>query len=166
MTVRRLFQSFPARLKFLKSNATESAHISTLVSQFALAYPEVRFDLVIDGRTSLRTAGDADLRSAVSVVYGLDTARKMLEVEGTDGLLYIQGLASPPSVQRSSRSYLSFFVNRRYVRNSILAKAVETAYEGLLMSGRHPLAVLNITVPPEEVDVNVHPDQARGQISQ
>jgi DNA mismatch repair protein MutL len=157
VTVRRLFQNFPARLKFLKSNATESAHISTLVSQFALAYPEVRFDLVIDGRTGLRTAGDAELRSAVSVVYGLDTARKMLDVEGTDGLLYIQGLASPPSVQRSSRSYLSFFVNRRYVRNSILAKAVETAYEGLMMSGRHPLAVLNITVPPEEVDVNVHP---------
>jgi DNA mismatch repair protein MutL len=157
VTVRRLFQNFPARLKFLKSAATESGHIAALVSQFALAYPEVRFDLVIDGRTGLRTSGDADLRSAVSAVYGLDTARKMLEVEGTGSLLYIRGLASPPSVQRSSRSYLSFFVNRRYVRNSILAKAVETAYEGLLMSGRHPLAVLNITVPPEEVDVNVHP---------
>jgi len=157
VTVRRLFQNFPARLKFLKSAATESGHIAALVSQFALAYPEVKFDLVVDGRTALRTAGDAELRSAVSVVYGLDTAKKMLEVEGTDSQLYIQGLASPPSVQRSSRSYLSFFVNRRYVRNSILAKAVETAYEGLLMSGRHPLAVLNITVPLEEVDVNVHP---------
>ena len=157
VTVRRLFQNFPARLKFLKSAATESGHIAALVSQFALAYPEVRFDLVIDGRTALRTAGDAELRSAVSVVYGLETAKKMLEVEGTDSPLYIQGLASPPSVQRSSRSYLSFFVNRRYVRNSILAKAVETAYEGLMMTGRHPLAVLNISVPPEEVDVNVHP---------
>jgi len=157
VTVRRLFQNFPARLKFLKSAATESAHIASLVSHFALAYPEVRFDLVIDGRTGLRTAGDAELRSALSVVYGIDTASKMLEVEGTDSMLYIHGLASPPSVQRSSRSYLSFFVNRRYVRNSILAKAVETAYEGLMMSGRHPLAVLNITIPPEEVDVNVHP---------
>jgi len=157
VTVRRLFQNFPARLKFLKSASTESGHIAALVSQFALAYPEVRFDLVMDGRTALRTTGDAELRSAVSVVYGLETAKKMLEVEGTDNLLYIQGLASPPSVQRSSRSYLSFFVNRRYVRNSILAKAVETAYEGLMMSGRHPLAVLNISVPPEEVDVNVHP---------
>jgi DNA mismatch repair protein MutL len=156
-TVRRLFQNFPARLKFLKSAATESGHIAALVSQFALAYPEVRFDLVIDGRTGLRTSGDAELRSAVSVVYGLDTARKMLDVEGTDGLLHVRGLVSPPSVQRSNRGYLSFFVNRRYVRNSILAKAVETAYEGLLMSGRHPLAVLNITIPPEEVDVNVHP---------
>ena len=157
ITVRRLFQNFPARLKFLKSAATESGHISALVGQFALAYPEVRFDLVIDGRTGLRTAGDAELRSAISVVYGLDTARKMLEVEGSDSLINIQGLASPPSVQRSTRSHLSFFVNRRYVRNSILAKAVETAYQGLMMTGRHPLAVLNITIPPEEVDVNVHP---------
>jgi DNA mismatch repair protein MutL len=157
VTVRRLFQNFPARLKFLKSAATESSHITALVSQFALAYPEVRFELVNDGRTALRTAGDAELRSAVSLIYGLDIAKKMLEVEGTDGLLYIQGLTCPPSVQRSSRSYLSFFVNRRYVRNSILAKAVETAYEGLMMSGRHPLAVINIVIPPEEVDVNVHP---------
>jgi len=157
VTVRRLFQNFPARLKFLKSATTESGHITSLVSQFALAYPEVRFELVSDGRTTLRTAGDAELRSAVSVIYGLDIAKKMLDVEGSDGFLYIQGLASPPSVQRSSRSYLSFFVNRRYVRNSILAKAVETAYEGLLMTGRHPLAVINIAIPPEEVDVNVHP---------
>jgi len=157
VTVRRLFQNFPARLKFLKSAATESGHIAALVSQFALAYPEVRFELVSDGRTTLSTTGDAELRSAVSVIYGLDIAGKMLEVEGINGLLYIQGLASPPSVQRSSRSYLSFFVNRRYVRNSILAKAVETAYEGLMMSGRHPLAVINIAIPPEEVDVNVHP---------
>ncbi|MFA5078408.1 MAG: DNA mismatch repair endonuclease MutL [Dehalococcoidia bacterium] len=155
--VRRLFQSFPARLKFLKSASTESGHIATLVSQFALAYPEVRFELITDGRTTLRTSGDSELRSAVSVIYGLDIAKKMLDVEGTDGFLYIQGLASPPSVQRSSRSYLSFFVNRRYVRNSLLAKAVETAYEELLMTGRHPLAVINIAIPPEEVDVNVHP---------
>jgi len=155
--VRRLFQNFPARLKFLKSATTESGHITALVSQFALAYPEVRFELITDGHTSLRTSGDAELRSAVSVIYGLDVAKKMLEVEGTDGFLYIQGLTSPLSVQRSNRSYLSFFVNRRYVRNSLLAKAVETAYEELLMTGRHPLAVINIAIPPEEVDVNVHP---------
>ena len=111
----------------------------------------------MDGRTSLRTPGDGDMRSAVSAVHGLDTAKKMLDVEGTDEMLYAAGLASPPSVQRSTKSYLSFFVNRRYVRNSILAKAVETAYEGLLMTGRHPVVILNISLPPEEVDVNVHP---------
>ena len=159
ITVRHLFRSLPARLKFLKSSNTESSHIASLVSQYALAFPEVKFQLTIDGRTSLQTPGDGDLRSAVSAVYGLETAQKMLEVEGTDGFMYIQGRASPPSVQRSSRSYLSFFVNRRYVRNSILAKAVETAFEGLLMTGRHPVVILNVAIPPEEVDVNVHPSK-------
>jgi len=157
ITVRRLFLNFPARLKFLKSASTESGHIATLVSQYALAFPEVKFELVIDGKSSLRTTGDAELRSSVAVVYGLETAKKMLGVEGSDGMLYIQGLASPPSVERSTRSYMSFFVNRRYVRNALLARAVETAYEGLMMTGRHPVAVINITIPPEEVDVNVHP---------
>jgi DNA mismatch repair protein MutL len=157
ISVHRLFQNFPARLKFLKSASTESGHITTLVSQYALAFPEVKFELIIDGKSSLRTTGDAELRSSVAVVYGLETAKKMLQVEGTDGMLYIQGLASPPTVERATRSYMSFFVNRRYVRNALLAKAVETAYEGLLMTGRHPVAVLNITIPPEEVDVNVHP---------
>lgn len=157
ITVRHLFRNFPVRLKFLKSPATEAGHIATLVSQYALAFPEVKFHLTIDGRSSLHTAGDCDMRSALSEVHGLEIAKNMLETEGSDGFLYIQGLISPPSVQRSSRNYLSFFVNRRYVRNSILAKAVETAYEGMLMTGRHPLAVLNIAIPPEEVDVNVHP---------
>ncbi|MBN1691436.1 MAG: DNA mismatch repair endonuclease MutL [Dehalococcoidia bacterium] len=157
VTVRHLFRNFPARLKFLKSSATEAGHIASLVSQYALAFPEVKFEFIADGRISLRTPGDGDLRSAVAEVYGLDTAKKMLEVEGAAEMLYASGLASPPSVQRSTKSYLSFFVNRRYVRNSSLAKAVETAYEGLLMIGRHPVVVLNITLPPEEVDVNVHP---------
>jgi len=157
ITVRRLFQNFPARLKFLKSASTESGHITTLISQYALAFPEVKFELILDGKSSLRTTGDAELRSSVAVVYGLETAKKLLEVEGTDGMLYIQGLASPPSVERATRSYMSFFVNRRYVRNPLLAKAVETAYEGLFMTGRHPVAVINISIPPEEVDVNVHP---------
>lgn len=157
ITVRRLFQNFPARLKFLKSASTESGHITTLISQYALAFPEVKFELILDGKSSLRTTGDAELRSSVAVVYGLETAKKMLAVEGADGMLNIQGLVSPPSVERSTRSYMSLFVNRRYVRNPLLAKAVETAYEGLLMTGRHPVAVINISIPPEEVDVNVHP---------
>jgi DNA mismatch repair protein MutL len=157
ITVRYLFRNFPARLKFLKSPTTESGHIATLISQYALAFPEVKFQLTVDGRTTLHTSGDCDMRSSVSQVYGLDIAKGMLDVEGTDGFMFIQGLSSPPSVQRSSRSYLSFFVNRRYVRNSILAKAVETAYDGQLMTGRHPVTVLNIAIPPEEVDVNVHP---------
>jgi DNA mismatch repair protein MutL len=157
VTVRRLFASLPARLKFLKSSQTESSHIATVVSQYALAFPAVRFNLSIDGRASLRTNGDGNLRSSASQVYGLDTAQKMLEVGSGDDLLRISGLAGPPSVQRSSRSYLSFFVNHRCVRNSLLNRAVDQAYAGLLMTGRHPLVILNISLPTQDVDVNVHP---------
>ncbi|MDD5311703.1 MAG: DNA mismatch repair endonuclease MutL [Dehalococcoidia bacterium] len=157
VTVRHLFRNFPARLKFLKSANTESGHIANVVSQYALAFPDVKFNLQVEGRVNLRTSGDGDLRSTVSELYGLETAQKMLNVESGDDLVKLSGLTSPPSVQRSSRSYLSFFVNRRYVRNSLLARAVDTAYQGLLMTGRHPVVILNIAIPPEEVDVNVHP---------
>jgi len=156
-TVRHLFRNFPARLKFLKSANTEAGHIANVVSQYALAFPDVKFNLQVDGRVNLRTSGDGDLRSTVAELYGRETAQKMLNVESGDDLVKLGGLTSPPSVQRSSRSYLSFFVNRRYVRNSLLARAVDTAYQGLLMTGRHPVVILNIAIPPEEVDVNVHP---------
>ncbi|MCX6004500.1 MAG: DNA mismatch repair endonuclease MutL, partial [Chloroflexi bacterium] len=157
ITARHLFRNFPARLKFLKSATTESGHIANVVSQYALAFPCVKFNLLVDGKVNLRTSGDGELRSTVSELYGLETAQKMLIVESSDNLIKLNGLTSPPAVQRSSRSYLSFFVNRRYVRNSLLARAVDTAYQGLLMTGRHPVVILNISIPPEEVDVNVHP---------
>lgn len=157
ITVRRLFHSFPARLKFLKAPSSEAGHIATTVSQYSLSFPDVKFTLIIDGRVNLRTGGDGDLRSAIAEIYGLDTAQKMITVDGSDVLMKIDGLCSQPSVQRSNRNYSSFFVNKRYVRNSLLAKAVESAYGELLMTGRHPVVVLNVSIPPEEVDVNVHP---------
>lgn len=157
ITVRRLFHNFPARLKFLKSPSSEAGHIATTVSQYSLSFPDVKFTLIIDGRVNLRTGGDGNLRSAIAEIYGLDTAQKMVTVDGSDILMKIEGLCSQPSVQRSNRNYSSFFVNKRYVRNSLLAKAVESAYGELLMTGRHPVVVLNVSIPPEEVDVNVHP---------
>jgi len=157
ITVHHLFRSFPARLKFLKSPSTEAGHLATFVGQYSLAFPEVKFQTIIDGRVNLRTSGNGDLRLAIAEIYGLEIAQKMLVVASGEAMIKIEGLCSPPSVQRSSRSYLSFFVNRRYVRNSLLSKAVEAAYGGLLMTGRHPVVILNISIPPEEVDVNVHP---------
>ena len=157
VTVRNLFRSIPARLKFLKSPATENSHITNLVSQYALAFPEVKFTLVIEGRTILRSPGSGDLREALAEVYGAEIAQAMLEVKGEDASIAVSGLVSPPQVARSSRGYLSFFVNRRWVQSRMLAYAVEEAYQGLLMTGRHPIAALNIALPPQEVDVNVHP---------
>ena len=161
VTVRRLFRYFPARLKFLKSVTTENSQIAHLLSQYALAFPEVSFSRVLDGRTTLRTAGSGNLREVVNEVYGSEPAQRMLEVRQADSLVKVCGLISPPSLVRSNRNYLSFFVNRRWVRSPLLARATEEAYRGLLMDGRHPIAVINISLPPQELDVNIHPAKAQ-----
>jgi len=161
VTVHHLFRFFPARLKFLKSVNTENSHIAHLVSQYALAFPEVRFTLVLDKRPSLRTTGNGELREAISEIYGLEIAQSMLKVKQGDGLTKINGLTSPPSLARSSRNYFSFFVNRRWVRSPLLTRATEEAYHGLLMDGQHPISVINIFVPAQEIDVNIHPAKAQ-----
>ena len=161
ITVRRLFRYFPARLKFLRSANTESSHIAHLISQYALAFPEVRFSLFLNKHLSLQTTGNGDLRDVVSQIYGLEVAKEMGEVEAKDSLTKVSGLVSPPSLARSNRNYLSFFVNRRWVRSPLLIKATEEAYHGLLMDGKHPIAIINILLPAQEVDVNVHPTKAQ-----
>ena len=164
ITVQNLFRRVPARLKFLKSQATENSHISNIVSQYALAYPEVKFSLSIDGRVSLQTQGTGKLIDCVNSVYGLEIARNMLELKGPGeqwdsgrAAVAVTGLIGSPNLSRSTRDYLSFFVNRRWVNNRMLAFAVEEAYQGLLMQGKHPVAVINVQLSPAEVDVNVHP---------
>jgi DNA mismatch repair protein MutL len=157
VTVHHLFRDVPARLKFLKSATTESGHIANLLSQYALAFPEVRFNLVLDGRLTLHTSGNGSLKDAVAEVYGLEIAGQMLEIGKTDQVPVVSGLVSPPSLSRSSRNYLSFFVNRRWVNSSLLARATEDAYHGLLMTGKHPIAIVNVSLPPQELDINVHP---------
>lgn len=157
VTMRYLFRHFPARLKFLRSTATENSHISTTVTQYALAYPEVKFTLIMDSRPSIQTPGTGRLRDAVSEIYGPETARQMLEVDGADLVPSVTGLTSPPSVFRSTRNHVSFFVNRRWVKSPLLNRAVDQAYTGWLTSERHPIVIANITIPPQDIDVNVHP---------
>ena len=165
VTVRNLFRSFPARLKFLKSTATENGHISQLVTQYSLAFPEVRFILIIDGRTAFRSPGSGSLREVLGVVYGVENARSLLQVEARDEiedplLPQVTGFISPPSLTRATRGYMSFFVNRRWVQSRMLSYALEEAYHGLLVTGRHPIAAINLLLPPQEVDVNVHPTKS------
>jgi len=166
VTVRDLFRSMPARLKFLKSTATENSHIANVVSQYALAYPEAKFNLSVDGRATLRTSGSGGLIDSVIAVYGLEVARNMLPIGSGDGewesevaacALSVNGVVGSPAVSRANRGYLSFFVNRRWISSRLLAWAVEEAYHGLLMVGKHPIAVINISLPSREVDVNIHP---------
>jgi DNA mismatch repair protein MutL len=155
VTVQNLFQNVPARLKFLKSFSTESAHISDLVSQYSLAYPEIKFELATDGKTVLQTPGNGSLRDVLVEIYGLKTSEAMIEVGAGGSQVY--GFVSLPSLSRSRRDSLSFFVNRRWVKSGLLTRATEEAYSGLLMTGKHPIAVLNISIPLGDLDVNVHP---------
>jgi len=163
VTVRNLFRRVPARLKFLKSPTTENSHIANVVSQYALAFPEVKFTLFIDDKVALRTPGSGQLIDSVIEVYGIDIAQNMLEIRNDgkweNGIAYlgITGTIGSPAVSRSNRGCLSFFINRRWVNSRLLAWAVEEAYHGLLPQRKHPVAVINISLPHQEVDVNVHP---------
>lgn len=162
VTVRNLFRKVPARLKFLKATATENSHIANVVSQYALAFPEVAFNLLLDGRRVLRTVGRGQLLDSIIEIYGAEIARKLLEVKGgvwESGPTPIQvtGMIGAPEISRTGRNYLSFFVNRRWVNSRFLAWAVTEAYHGLLPDGKHPITVLNISLPPSAVDVNIHP---------
>ncbi len=166
VTVRNLFRKVPARLKFLKSATTENGHLANVVSQYALAFPEVRFALLIEGKTTLRTPGSGRLIDSIIEVYGSEVAQNMLEIDSRDkgwegGTVVspprVTGMVGSPAVSRSNRGYLSFMVNRRWVSSRMLAWAVEEAYHGLLMTGKHPVAVVNISLPPRELDVNIHP---------
>ncbi len=166
IAVRNLFRVVPARLKFLKSSATENGRIATVVTSYALAWPEVAFSLTVEGKENLRTSGRGRLEDVVAEVYDTKTASRMLSVENSAGvwragegesIVTVSGLAGAPEVTRTGRGHLNFFVNRRWVISRTLSFAVEEAYQGLLMTGRHPVAVLNIAVPPMEVDVNIHP---------
>ena len=161
VVIRRLFCYLPARLKFLKSAATENSHIAYLVNQYALAFPEVRFSLITDKRNNLSTQGDGSLRNAVSQIYGLEVAQRMLGVAEESAFARVNGLVSPPSLNRTNRSYLTFFVNRRWIYSPLLTRAAEEAYHGLLMEGRHPVVILNLSLPGRELDVNVHPTKAQ-----
>jgi DNA mismatch repair protein MutL len=163
VTVRDLFESQPARRKFLRSPASESAQIASSVGLYAIAYPEIAFTLISDGRRSLTTTGSGDRREATARVYSAETAAGLLEIANTNATIEaaaISGLVSPPGLTRANRGYIHCFVNRRWVLPRRLTFAIEAAYESLLPTGRHPIAIIDIRVPPEEVDVNVHPTKS------
>jgi DNA mismatch repair protein MutL len=160
VSVEDLFYNVPARLKFLKQDATERRVIDALLTRYALAYPDVRFKLAEGSTLSLQTAGDGDRRAILAALYGVDVARQMLDVLAEEDGFKLTGFISPTALTRSNRKEITFFVNGRWVQDTPLTTALLQAYHTLLMVGRYPLAALFIEVPPEEVDVNVHPAKA------
>jgi DNA mismatch repair protein MutL len=162
ITVRNLFSAVPARLKFLKSRNTEVSHCHHLLQQYALAYPEIRFSVFSEGRQIFVTPGDGQLASVLVEVYGLPVAEQMVPISGNEQpenpeYPVVHGYVSRPTCYKSTRQHISFFVNRRWVLSRMLTAAVEGAYHSLLLTGRHPIAVVNIQIHPSMLDVNVHP---------
>ncbi len=158
--VQDLFYNVPARLKFLKTDSTEIRNIEALVTRYALAYPHVRWQLLIEGRRSLQTSGNGDRREVLANLYGVDAAREMLSVDFDEGGYHIHGFISPISLTRSNRREITVFVNGRWVKDIAVTAAIIRAYHTLLMVGRFPIVVLFLDVPSEAVDVNVHPAKA------
>jgi DNA mismatch repair protein MutL len=158
--VEDLFFNVPARLKFLKQDITERQQIDGLVTRYALAYPDVRFRLTQDGRPTLQTTGNGNRREVLASLYGVDVARQMLEVMAQEEELQVAGFISPIPLTRSNRREITFFVNGRWIQDVPLATALVQAYHTLLMVGRFPMAVVFLQLPPEGVDVNVHPAKA------
>lgn len=155
--VENLFYNVPARLKFLKSDRTERRKIIELLNRYALAYPGVRFSLKQDNRQVLQTSGNGDRREILARLYGTDTARQMIPVTAQYDDLEISGFTSPASLTRSNRTGILFFVNGRPVQDAALTASYVRAYHTLLMVGRFPMGSLFLEMPPEAVDVNVHP---------
>ena len=154
LEVKDLFANVPARLKFLKSDATEVAAIKDVVSAFALLHPHVRFQLTIDARSAVSSTGDGDRRRAIGSVHGVSVAAEMLEMIG---MPLVTGMVSQPRMSRGTRDGIVLAVNGRPISSRPLLYALEDCYQGMLERGRHPIAVIDIGIDPELVDVNVHP---------
>jgi len=155
--VEDLFFNVPVRKKFLKTERTERRHIDILVSRYALAYPEIRIRLQLESRLSLQTSGNGDRREVISSIYGVEIAKQMIEVFSEEEGLKVTGFVSPTNLTRSNRREIQFFVNGRPIQDPALSTALIQAYHTMLMVGRYPMAVLFLELPPDMVDVNVHP---------
>ena len=155
--VRDLFFNTPARLKFMKQDKAEAAAISRVVSHLALSHPNVSFRFIRDGKDELHTPGDGKLQSAVYAALGREFALSLLPVRCFDGALGCEGFVSKPVYARGSRGMQIFFVNGRLVKSQLLTAAVEEAYANRMMKGKFPGCVVEVTLPNDMVDVNVHP---------
>ena len=157
ITVKNLFFNTPVRYKFLKKDYTESGYIEDAITRIALVNPNIAIKLINTGKTVIQTNGNGDMKSAIYSIYGKDIANGILDVEYTYDDIKINGVIGKPEIARSNRSNQLFFVNKRYIKDKILTAATEQGYKGLIPIGKFGFVVLNLTINPAKVDVNVHP---------
>ena len=157
ITVRNLFFNTPVRYKFLKKDYTESGYIEDAITRIALVHPEISIKLINSGKTVIQTNGNGDLKTVIYSIYGKDIANGVMEVNYTYEDINVKGVIGKPEIARSNRSNQLFFVNKRYIKDKILTSATEQAYKGLIPIGKFGFVVLNLSINPAKVDVNVHP---------
>ena len=155
--IRDLFYNTPARMKFLKKDATEAGYINEIVTNLALSNPDISFTFKKDGKTVFTTAGDGSLKNTIACLFTPGFAGEICQVDYSDGKYEIGGFTTYPHYSRQSRNMQFAFINGRFVKNKTVLAAVENAYKGTVMVGKFPGYVLNITMPYDCVDVNVHP---------
>ncbi len=165
VTVRDLFYNVPARLKFMRGARTENGHVVQLLRRYAVGYPSVRFNLIIDEHSALQTGGSGDLAVTLAELYHLPLQEMLHPVDASNSAHYvIHGYIGNRVLAQGNRQYVTLFVNGRWVQSKPLQEALEQGYRGLLPKGKHPLLVLYIDLPPGEVDANVHPAKTEVQL--
>ena len=166
VVVRNLFYNVPVRSRFLKQPQTEAGYITDLVERQALSHPSISFHYRVDGREKLHTTGNGDLRELLYRIYGREISKKVLPVSVTEGNYRLEGFIGRPEISRTTRNFEVFFVNGRMLRSNTLSRALEAGYRTDLMQHRFPFAVLHLTLPPREADVNVHPAKMEVRFSE
>ena len=155
--VRNLFYNTPARQKFLKTPVTEANAVTSVVEQLALSHPGISFKYMVNSQVKLHTSGNRNLKELVYNIYGRDIARELIEIHSESPLMTIDGFIGKPVISRGNRNFENYYVNGRYVRSKLLARAIEDGYQTSMMQHKYPFVVLHIEIDGEHVDVNVHP---------
>ncbi len=163
--IRNLFYNTPARRKFLKKESVEGGYVSDLITRIALCNPKVSFKYIVNESSAMQTTGNGDLKSAILCTYGREIAKNLIPIQFEEEDFSLNGYLSKPEICRSNRSYQNLFINGRFVKNEMVAKAVEEAYKTLLPLFRFPVFVLQLKLNPTEVDVNVHPSKLEVRFS-
>lgn len=162
---RNLFFNTPVRRKFLKTAMTEGSYVTDLLEHLAMSKPDISFKYMINGQTKFFTTGDGDLKAIIYRIFGRDIANEMIPFQCVDNEIVLEGFLGKPSLNRANRNFENYFVNQRYIKSKVISKAIEEGYQNFLMQHRYPSCVIYITVPTDEVDVNVHPNKMEVRFS-
>ena len=157
--VKNLFYNTPVRRKFLKSAQTEAGYVNDLMERIALSHPEISFKFINNGQIRLHTSGNGKLKDIIYHIYGRDIAANLLEIHAEYEGFSVDGFIGKPIIARGNRNFESYFINGRYIKSTLIAKALEDGYRGFMMQHKYPFTVLTISLDGTLVDVNVHPNK-------